>query len=246
MVTTVQYAATKLMYSTECATCSNQHVQSLHIMLHDCRRDSDQQVNGDSGASIRTWARKLDSTRDPAAAVRKAEEEEKQRVQQRAREEEQARLQAQEAEQARVRAEEEELARRRAEEQQQARVRAEEEQKARRRAEEEQLARRRAEEEQVARRRAEEEQQARRRAEEEQQARRQAEQEQQARRRAEEEQQLVRSCLSLVIVACTVCTHQATIGHIDRSPGPGHYSRQAARGCFVQAAVFAACSELHS
>ncbi|KAL3132833.1 hypothetical protein ABBQ38_006758 [Trebouxia sp. C0009 RCD-2024] len=162
------------------------------------RQDGGQQVNGDSGSSIRSWARKLDSSRDPLAAVRKAEEEEKQRAQERAREEEQARIQAQEAEQARVqaeedeqarlRAEEEELARRKAEEQQQARLRAEEEQQARRKAEQEQQARRRAEQEQQARKRAEEEQQlAQRRAAEEQRLRREAEAEEQLRLEAEEE-----------------------------------------------------------
>ena len=160
-----------------------------------CRHDDGQQVNGDSGSSIRTWARKLDSSRDPLAGVRKAEEEEKQRAQQRAQEEEQARIQAVEEEQAMFRAEEEEFARRRAEEEQQGRLRAEEEQQARRQAEEEQQARRRAEEEQQARHQAEEEQQVRRRAEQEQQARQRAEQEQQARRRAEEEQ-LVSKLLS--------------------------------------------------
>ena len=164
-----------------------------------CRHDDGQQVNGDSGSSVRTWARKLDSSRDPLAGVRKAEEEERQRAQLRAQHEEQARIQAAEDEQARFRAEEEEYARRRAEEEHQARLRAEEEQQARRQAEEEQQARRQAQEEQQARRRAEEEQQARRQAEQEQQARRRAEQEQQARRRAEEEQ-LVSKLFALVSV----------------------------------------------
>lgn len=153
-----------------------------------CRQDGGQQVNGDSGSSIRSWARKLDSSRDPLAAVRKAEEEEKQRAQERAREEEQARIQAQEAEQARVQAEEDE--------------------QARLRAEEEELARRKAEEQQQARLRAEEEQQARRKAEQEQQARRRAEQEQQARKRAEEEQQLVsRLSSTLVTLGGVVIAH---------------------------------------
>ena len=173
------------------------YTRPVSVRLCECRQDNGQQVNGDSGSSIRTWARKLDSTRDPLAAVRKAEEEEKQLAQQRAQEEDQARLRAQEEEQARIRAQEAEQARIRAEEEQLARRRAEEQQQARIRAEEEQQAWRRAEEEQQARRRAEEEQQARRRAEEEQQSRRRAEQEQQARRRAEEEQQLVSSLVNM-------------------------------------------------
>ena len=57
-------------------------------------------MNGDSGSSIRSWARKVETVKDPLAAVRQAEEEE--RLQ--AEEEEQARLKAQQEQQARVRA----------------------------------------------------------------------------------------------------------------------------------------------
>ncbi|KAL0019458.1 hypothetical protein WJX77_004963 [Trebouxia sp. C0004] len=159
---------------------------------HDFGRHEDgQQSNGESGSSIRSWARKLDTTNDPLTAVRKAEEEERQQAQRRAQEEEQQRLQAQQEEEVKFRAQQEQQGRLRAEEEQQARRRAEEEQQAIHRAEEEQI-RRRNEEQQFAKRRAEEEQQARRRAEEEQFARRRAEQEQQARRHAEEEQQAQR------------------------------------------------------
>ncbi|DBA70289.1 TPA: hypothetical protein ACH3X2_011717 [Trebouxia sp. C0005] len=152
------------------------------------RHEDGQQMNGESGSSIRSWARKLDTSNDPLLAVRKAEEEERQQAQRRAQEEEQERLKAQEEEEMRFRAQQEQQARLRAEEEQQARRRAEEEQQMRRRNEEQQLAKRRAEEEQQARRQAEEEQLARRRAEQEQQARRHAEEEQQAQRQAAEEE----------------------------------------------------------
>ena len=167
-------------------------------MIH--RHEDGQQMNGESGSSIRSWARKLDTSNDPLSAVRKAEEEERQQAQRRAQEEEQERLQAQEEEEIRFRAQQEQQARLRAEEERQARHRAEEEQQAILRAEEEQQMRRRNEEQQFAKRRAEEEQQARRRAEEDQLARRRAEQEQQARRQAEEQQQVTFICRCLWIL----------------------------------------------
>ena len=70
-------------------------------------------MNGESAAPIRSWARKLDSSRDAQAAIRKAEEEERLK-QQRAQEEERRRIQAEEEEQDRIRAEEEQQVRHRA------------------------------------------------------------------------------------------------------------------------------------
>ena len=78
-------------------------IKTIQVIFILCRHDDGQQVKGDSGSSIRIWARKLNSSRDPLAGFRKAEEEEKLRARQRAEEEEQTRIRAQEAEQARVR-----------------------------------------------------------------------------------------------------------------------------------------------
>lgn len=80
------------------------------------RHEDGQQMNGESGSSIRSWARKLDTSNDPLSAVRKAEEEERQQAQRRAQEEEQERLQAQEEEEVRFRVQQEQQARLRAEE----------------------------------------------------------------------------------------------------------------------------------
>ena len=88
--------------------------------MGQCRQDSgQQQMNGESVPPIRSWARKLDSSRDPQAAIRKAEEEERLKKLQRAQEEERRRFQAEEEEQARLKARDEEQARIRAEEEQQ-------------------------------------------------------------------------------------------------------------------------------
>jgi len=57
-------------------------------LLFWCRHEDGQQLNGKSGSSIRSWARKLDASNDTLAAVKKAEEEEGQQAQLRAQEEE--------------------------------------------------------------------------------------------------------------------------------------------------------------